>query len=486
MTLINPRQISHLKMLQPTFKFKDRKITIVDENEKDKRSEFEKKTEVVSPPVKEKEEDGKEEDENNDDETADEDSEKKDNETEEDLNGDSSIADTFPSPTPIESSNVDQSTIQNTESTTPNQPVKDVAEGSTVTSPKNDSTYENVIPSKESDAIIPSAYPSTLSIEDQILLDRARWLVKRMRPDSNITIPLEIEPKTAPQIGNKEISSNESVDSSIIVNSKPADLDMEGLDIASREAILPKTIVLPCTGKGSLEDPEPDIDDPSTEPEEAAHILISVIDFLLDGDVTMMHPDDRREWTKTILASARESSDEPFDPSATISKNLQVDITDATEIVESRSWRSVLLKLRSLHPGAGNYSGVGKELDVESSGIYKRIIEMRENMFDVMKIQEVRHNRRVQEKLNRIEEEEKRQASLNDALSVASNEDGDENDDEEDENDEDSNEEDDNEEENNEYNPMNVYSSNLKTMLRFKGDKVNTTVDEDDDEEEDD
>ena len=50
----------------------------------------------------------------------------------------------------------------------------------------------------------------------------------------------------------------------------------------------------------------------------------------------------------------------------------------------AKDWRNALLYLRTMYPGAGNYSGVGVELDSAESGLYKRIVEMRTVLGEVV------------------------------------------------------------------------------------------------------
>ena len=60
----------------------------------------------------------------------------------------------------------------------------------------------------------------------------------------------------------------------------------------------------------------------------------------------------------------------------------------ASEVIGSaKSWRNALLYLRTMHPGAGNYSGVGVELDAAESQLYKRIVDMRSLLGEVVQRQ---------------------------------------------------------------------------------------------------
>ena len=51
-------------------------------------------------------------------------------------------------------------------------------------------------------------------------------------------------------------------------------------------------------------------------------------------------------------------------------------------VLGERSWREALVYLRTMFPGAGNYSGVGLELDDSDTAICWRIADMRDNLSD--------------------------------------------------------------------------------------------------------
>ena len=60
----------------------------------------------------------------------------------------------------------------------------------------------------------------------------------------------------------------------------------------------------------------------------------------------------------------------------------------ASEVIGgAKSWRNALLYLRTMHPGAGNYSGVGVPLDAAESQLYKRIVDMRSLLAEVVRRQ---------------------------------------------------------------------------------------------------
>jgi len=129
-------------------------------------------------------------------------------------------------------------------------------------------------------------------------------------------------------------------------------------------------------------------------------MLLALCDFLEKGDVTGFAPDDRREWTKHVLSSVRDPVVDDTvgeDGVPKLSSAQEAMLEEATDIVITRTWRDTLMGLRTLYPGAGNYSGVGKELDSTNNGIFVRIIEMKDAMLKVMKTQEALYNQKSED-----------------------------------------------------------------------------------------
>ena len=171
------------------------------------------------------------------------------------------------------------------------------------------------------------------------------------------------------------------------------------------------------------------------DPEDtAARMLLGIVNFLEEGDVTTFAPDDRRSWTHEVLMSVCEQKEAetraslldahpekagtllPLEGQAEGAEadetlplpvhqrhmhHLRMSISQrataaAAEVIGgAKSWRNALLHLRTMFPGAGNYSGVGVELDAAESGLYRRIVDMRETLNDVV----VRQSTKVEIKL---------------------------------------------------------------------------------------
>lgn len=56
------------------------------------------------------------------------------------------------------------------------------------------------------------------------------------------------------------------------------------------------------------------------------------------------------------------------------------------------TWRESLLKLRTLYPGGGNYSGVGMDTDtVDDLGMFERILQMRDDLNKAVERQVIKH-----------------------------------------------------------------------------------------------
>ena len=184
---------------------------------------------------------------------------------------------------------------------------------------------------------------------DQLLLDRAKWLVSYLGgQDIDAAAAAEGAPSPAPPSPSRTRA-----------DSPPA---QQGTPTYSFDT-----------------PPAP----PPSPGDQTALMLLNIVDFLRTGDVSRMAEDDRRQWTKAILQTARveragaeeeEGDDEMY----------QVESAGLRDV----TWRNTLLGLRSMFPGAGNYSGVGSGLDGGALGIYSRIRGMREHVADIVKNQE--------------------------------------------------------------------------------------------------
>ncbi len=83
-------------------------------------------------------------------------------------------------------------------------------------------------------------------------------------------------------------------------------------------------------------------------------------------------------------------------------------VAAAAELIGgAKSWRNALLYLRTMYPGAGNYSGVGVELDSAESGLYTRIVEMRSVLGDVVKQQTAKFDQKLKRSKEKAQYREK-------------------------------------------------------------------------------
>ena len=112
---------------------------------------------------------------------------------------------------------------------------------------------------------------------------------------------------------------------------------------------------------------------PPFQADMATKMFLGVINFLFTGDASNLAPEDRHNWLETVLRSQNNG-----DLGADLSQTLPTSET----VMGEKSWREALLYLRTVFPGAGNYSGVGAELDDAETAMYWRIAEMRENLTD--------------------------------------------------------------------------------------------------------
>jgi len=154
-------------------------------------------------------------------------------------------------------------------------------------------------------------------------------------------------------------------------------------------------------------------------------MLVGLIDFLADGDVTLFGPEDKRDWTRNVLNSFHESGSVASSlsaldgkrttptakigaaaglPDATIDAMLGISTDSSSSAVEKKhlspkekkrkldeesaaSWRAVVAYMRSLFPGGGMYQGVGIPIDPnallpQEGGygdvpMYRKVLELR-------------------------------------------------------------------------------------------------------------
>lgn len=390
MAMLNPRQIDHLKALQVNFKFKERKIELPKQIEDDFQVTSKKKKSTAA-------------DVDSDGEAVE-------------------LADAIPEGNFAISMTQNESDGEDTEEGSPSSDSRRAADNSTPhsldhksqqsNSPSHSPTTHGIsssaantsaavasITSDDSNTPHPASTKAHLPIstaseetpavqadappiqqlphESKILLDRVQWLVCRfqnMESERAASAPSMLS--LFPPSSNASIASAASVASSKKVFQLP-----QLPPTPTRVSLVPSS-----TAANRPED--------MAQPEDAAKMLISIIDFLSTGDVTALAPTDRRDWTNHILSSTMTESASSTATNATTStaSATPIDseaIVQATELITSRTWRSTLMSLKTMFPGAGNYSGIGVPLESETkTRLYTRILDMRSSMESVIKIQE--------------------------------------------------------------------------------------------------
>ena len=117
---------------------------------------------------------------------------------------------------------------------------------------------------------------------------------------------------------------------------------------------------------------------PPLQADMATKMFLGVIDFLLTGDASNLAPEDRHDWLTSILTNQQQQPQQLQQPSE--GTNFSQAIPTGETVLGEKSWREALVYLRTMFPGAGNYSGVGTELDDAETAMYWRIAEMRDNL----------------------------------------------------------------------------------------------------------
>ena len=383
MGIINPRQVEHLKALQLSFNFKERKIDIPKEDAVLGKKKKKDKNKRRPSSAKSGETTARTEDDDGIDLTDDEVEEKEFNITDVQESVDDNIpkTDDAANSTAKVDNGATNEAVKDNSSTSPSpskEESKNVANaevdkagsvGSTVV--RTETTVEATVP----ETTINNA---CLSPADQILLDRVKWIVSRFGPQSQVSEDINgITMSSTTELNINAAEGGQVPElSSLVKQAKTVTTENGTLE---NNDLLPTAKFVASKNKlgGTW-------NDRSVTPEDTAMMLFSVIDFLTMGDVTAFSPDDRRDWTSHIFRSMYEGRSD-----ITISekqKNIETDlVAEATEIVDKKTWRSTLLSLRAMFPGAGNYSGVGVPLDKEDSGMNMRLLDMRSAMIRVMK-----------------------------------------------------------------------------------------------------
>jgi len=293
------------------------------------------------------------------------------------------------------------------------------------------------------------AQPNVISDEDMVLLERVKWLIEHFKKaeDTNPAIPVVIpgeEYRTQELVKEEVEEENEKTetgdgdddsddepahgrprgnieDEMEVTKAKPKKIVKPKtttkiewtpgtLLIPDREPILPiaemlseeQVAILGPDGKmDTLLPGDPEHEPAGIDPEDtAARMLLGFMSFLQEGDVTTFAPSDRRAWTEEVLATVEvdkkmesmaeeEAKIKLAEESGRLHSSMRGSnskrVSAATLILGgAKDWRSALLSLRTMFPGAGNYSGVGVELDSAESGMYLRVKDMRSTLDEVM------------------------------------------------------------------------------------------------------
>lgn len=103
------------------------------------------------------------------------------------------------------------------------------------------------------------------------------------------------------------------------------------------------------------------------------------------GDVSSFAPEDKRHWLETVLGAGsglvglpESETTSLLDRNTTGTGVSQLQLPRQQRMLGEQTWREALLYLRTMFPGAGNYSGVGLELDDAETAMFWRIADMRD------------------------------------------------------------------------------------------------------------
>jgi hypothetical protein len=131
-------------------------------------------------------------------------------------------------------------------------------------------------------------------------------------------------------------------------------------------------------------------------------MLLAIIDFLCDGDVSGLSAEDRRDWISTIIESSEPpnttSDTAPMPQTAT---TQAYSLVDDVEMITMKSWRHGLLSLRTMFLEGGHsakgwrsdfYDPSTKAyIDNNMKGIYARVLQMRGHIEEVMQRQAAKY-----------------------------------------------------------------------------------------------
>lgn len=405
MVLINPRQVQHLKSLQLEFKFKERHIVYKPDASVDSGA--------LTDGAEEKKEEEKKEVDNEeqvlDDEVGDiaeEEKEQEEDEEEEVVN-----------PPPLEIPDA-----------TNNKPVEANIVNTEAGSAVNTNNTENA-EIQETINILKDEYPLALSSENQVLLDRIRWL---------ISLILSAEKN---EMDEDEQSAVESIDASQMSQNTSVVGGEAVPEAATGALVVPGAQPVPAVGplapiredilsisKLIIPGKHNEFNEKDIQPEVAAKMLLALFDFITTGDVTAMAPNDRRSWLQFVMRSTRTEDthkEEGIDidtMKVSLKKTLkgisdQNNVEDAVELISNNTWRNTILGLKTMYRGVSQYVEHGEDFETPI-GIYERIINMRETMHEVIKIQKHKYEKKMQDNMIRIQKEEVEAAEAAEAAAV--------------------------------------------------------------------
>jgi hypothetical protein len=140
-----------------------------------------------------------------------------------------------------------------------------------------------------------------------------------------------------------------------------------------------------------------------------AKLLFTFLEFMETGDITNVPQEDKRLWAQFLLEQAHRQNEIPYEVftygHGEIANDgsmnpLQQAIQQALITVDERmhggmSWREALLTLRTMFPGAGNFSGFGVGLEnPHDTALFTRLLRMRGELRKIEDYQQQRYQAR--------------------------------------------------------------------------------------------
>jgi len=141
-----------------------------------------------------------------------------------------------------------------------------------------------------------------------------------------------------------------------------------------------------------------------------AKLLFTFLEFLETGDITNLPQEDKRLWAQFLLEQANRQNEIPYEVfsydhdftggDSSGMNPLQQAIQQALITVDEKmhggmSWREALLTLRTMFPGAGNFSGFGVGLEnPHDTALFTRLLRMRGELRKIEDYQQQRYQAR--------------------------------------------------------------------------------------------